>query len=751
MDVAAPSTILIVEDDPGIAELERARLEDVGYRIVLASSAADAIATLRAAPVDLILLDYRLPGDVDGLDFFAQVRAAGFDLPVILVTGFSNEATVIRALRAGVRDFVTKSTEYLDYLPDAVGRVLRQVRTETRLAESEARLAGIISSAKDAILVADAAHCITLFNAAAERMFRCPAEDAIGQPVTRFIPPDVPEPRAGDSAAFTVRLRAGTRGIRADGETFPLEASVSRVREGRRKFYTIVVRDVTDRARAEARIREQAALLDQARDAILVRDLDDNILYWNRGAERLYGWTEAEAVGTSAGKLFARNDTPERAAAHRVVMEHGAWSGELQQVAKDGRPLVVESRRTLVRDAAGRPKSILIINTDITAKKKLETQLQHAQRLEAVGVLASGVAHDFNNLLTVINGYTEMLLAQTRPEAPAHAMLREIAKAGESATTLTQQLLAFGRKQVLSPRVVNLNALVAEAEKMLRRLIGADVELTTALDPALGSVMADPGQIQQVLMNLVVNARDAMANGGTITLTTRNATLNAATARAYVGAAAGPHVVLTVADTGCGIDEATKARIFEPFFTTKEIGKGTGLGLAMVHGIVTQSGGHIDVETAPGRGARFQIYLPRIDAAAADRGGDSATGAQGGSETVLLVEDEARVRELGHLALQSVGYTVLEAPDGEQALRLVARHPGPIHLLVTDVVMPRMNGRALADHLTRARPNVKVLYISGYADEALSRYGVPTAGAAFLQKPFTPGVLARTVRDLLGR
>jgi CheY-like chemotaxis protein len=299
--------------------------------------------------------------------------------------------------------------------------------------------------------------------------------------------------------------------------------------------------------------------------------------------------------------------------------------------------------------------------------------------------------------------------------------------------------------------VLDLNALVAQTEKMLRRLIRADIELTMVLEPTLGSVMADAGQIDQVLVNLIVNARDAMPNGGAVTLATRNATVTPEFAQQHPGITAGKYVVLTVTDTGCGMDEVTKARIFEPFFTTKEVGKGTGLGLAMVHGIVTQSGGFIEVDSAPGRGTRFQVYLPRVSGPTTEGGTGSAAKTQGGSETVLFVEDETRVRELGHLALRSVGYNVLEAPDGEQALRLVARHPGPIHLLVTDVVMPRMSGRALADQLTLARPNVKVLYISGYADEALSRHGVPTPGSAFLQKPFTPGSLARKVHDLLDR
>ena len=509
-----------------------------------------------------------------------------------------------------------------------------------------------------------------------------------------------------------------------------------------------MARDITERTRAEARIREQAALLDQARDAILVRDLEDNILYWNRGAERLYGWTAAEAVGRNAGDLFARTQSDDRYEARRIVLEKGEWAGEMQHVAKDGRALIVESRRTLLRDATDCPTAVLIINTDVTEKKKLETQLHHAQRLEAIGVLASGVAHDFNNLLTVICGYSEMLLGRMRLDDPARGFLSEVHKAGESATTLTRQLLAFGRKQVLSPQVLNLNGLVKETEKIMRRLIGADIELTSVLDSGLGCVMVDAGQIDRVLINLVVNARDAMPTGGRVVISTQNIEIHPEPARQRMGLEPGPYVLLTVTDSGCGMDEATKARIFEPFFTTKEVGKGTGLGLAMVHGIVAQSGGHIDVDSAPNQGTSFRIFLPRVDATAG--GAVVPPAARGGSETVLLVEDDVGVRELCRLALRSVGYTVLEAADGEQALQMIASHVLPLHLLITDVVMPRMGGCALAERLTRDRPELKVLYISGYSDDAVARHGVTPSRTSFLQKPFAPGTLARTVRELLG-
>ncbi|HXG10727.1 MAG TPA: response regulator [Gemmataceae bacterium] len=632
MSGAKQEMILVVEDDPGVALLQRRRLERAGYAVCTAINPEEALAILRQSVVDLILLDYRLPGDVDGLDFYAQVRAAGYDVPVILVTGFSNEATVIRALRAGVRDFVTKSPEYLDYLPEAVGQVLRQVRTEQQLAESEARLASIINSAKDAIIVAADDQRITLFNPAAEQMFRCPAAQALGQPLSRFLPWQSGSDsgngsRPAEMLAFP--LRAGNRGVRADGQEFPLEASVSSAPIGGREFYTIVVRDITE-------------------------------------------------------------------------------------------------------------------------KKKLEAQLLHAQRMEGIGMLAGGVAHDFNNLLTIITGYTELLLLNPGQDEQSRNLIQEIRQAGERAAALTRQLLAFSRKQILTPVVLDLNSLVIELEKMLRRLIGEDIELVSSLDPELVPVKADPGQIEQVLINLVVNARDAMPTGGHLTIETRNVAYDVSNARRHPEVRSGRYAMLAVTDTGCGMDEKTKARIFEPFFTTKEVGKGTGLGLATVYGIVKQSGGHIEVYSEVGLGTTFKIYLP-----GAEEGEPSGTSAAclfpvpRGTETVLLVEDEEGVRTLGRIALQSHGYTVLEARTGEEALAVARQHQAPLDLLVTDVVMPKMGGRQLAALLTAAQPTLRVLYLSGYTDDAVFRHGVLPAGVAFLQKPFTPTTLARKVREVL--
>jgi two-component system, cell cycle sensor histidine kinase and response regulator CckA len=421
---------------------------------------------------------------------------------------------------------------------------------------------------------------------------------------------------------------------------------------------------------------------------------------------------------------------------------------EEPQTRSDGKAVLLTSKVPL-RDGSGAVVGVLGVYQDITERKKLEEQLRQAQKMEAVGRLAGGIAHDFNNLLTVVNGYSQVLMDSLAPEDSNRPLVEEIERAGDRAAGLTRQLLAFSRRQVLEPRVLCLNEVVGDTDRMLRRLIGEDILLTTSLDANLGRCRVDPGQLEQVLMNLVVNARDAMPKGGRLAITTRNVTGPCLEAPDLPP---GNYVELGVNDTGIGMDERTKARLFEPFFTTKGPGQGTGLGLATVYGIVTQSDGHIAVQSKPGRGTSFRVYLPRVNVSL-PKVGDSRPAADAlprGVETLLLVEDEPAVRDLDRRVLTDCGYTVLEAKDGREAVRVAKGHGGRIDLLVSDVVMPHLGGRELAEELLTIRPDVKVLFVSGYTDDAIVRHGVG-AEYAFLQKPFTPAGLAKKVREVLDK
>jgi signal transduction histidine kinase len=389
------------------------------------------------------------------------------------------------------------------------------------------------------------------------------------------------------------------------------------------------------------------------------------------------------------------------------------------------------------------------LRLEMSQTEALQEQVRQAQKMEAIGTLAGGVAHDFNNLLTVITGYVDVLLQGSMPEDTARGFIEEIGQAAARAASLTRQLLAFSRQQMLEPKILDLNAIVRNTDSMLRRLIGEDVSVTLALAPDLGLVKADPGQLEQVIMNLAVNSRDAMPRGGRLTIETANVELDASYAQSHLAVRPGRYVLLAISDTGCGMDAATRARIFEPFFTTKAQGKGSGLGLATVFGIVKQSEGQIWVYSEPGQGSTFKIYLPRADESAAVPVAPSRRNAPPGTETILLVEDDANVRAVTELALQMGGYRVLSAGEGRDAIRLAEEHPGPIHLLMSDVVMPGMGGRAVAEAVRALRPDIRVLYLSGYTDDAVVRHGILHEEVAFLQKPYTLVALATKVREVL--
>ena len=478
--------------------------------------------------------------------------------------------------------------------------------------------------------------------------------------------------------------------------------------------------------------------------------------------------TLADGRYIEANPAFLRMTEYERAeVVGHTTAELGIWVNPAQRLSlldKLGGPEPVSGHEAEFRTKSGKVRQVelsaesiqlqgtpclLAVIRDVTELRSLQQQLRQAQKMEAIGRLAGGVAHDFNNLLGVITGYGEMVQQRLPNADPLHLKVEQILKAAGRAASLTRQLLAFSRQQVLQPEVLDLNHIVSDMDKLLRRLIGEDVELGTALHPGLGRVRADPGQIAQIVMNLAVNARDAMPGGGRLTIETTNAELDAAYAVLHPPAKPGPYVMLAMSDTGTGMDAETQSHVFEPFFTTKPVGEGTGLGLSTVYGIVKQSDGYIWVYSEVGVGTTFKIYLPRSDTAAAAPSEERPAPAACTSETVLLVEDEDALRGLLRETLEGNGYVVLVAHDGAQALQIADAHAGPLHLILTDLIMPGINGRSAAEVIVSTRPAVKVLYISGYSDEAVARSGALSPGSAFLSKPFTPRELLVKVRDLL--
>jgi two-component system, cell cycle sensor histidine kinase and response regulator CckA len=518
-------------------------------------------------------------------------------------------------------------------------------------------------------------------------------------------------------------------------------------------FYT-VSRDITERKRAEGALRESEEryrdLVENAHDIIFSHDLEGKYTSVNRAGQLSTGYTHEECLALNIADTIA----PEHVGKAREMMakklagEVGT-AYEVELLAKDGKRIAVEVNTKLILQE-GVPVGVQGIARDVTERKHLEDQLRQSQKMEAIGQLAGGVAHDFNNLLTAINGYSSLALQRMNGNDPIRGYLEEIKKAGDRAANLTRQLLAFGRKQILQPLALNLNDIVTDMNKLLRRLIGEDIVLTAKLDPALKKIKADPGQIEQILVNLVVNARDAMPQGGNLTIETANVELEREYVGKHVGVQPGSYVILSVSDTGTGMNDETQARIFEPFFTTKEKGKGTGLGLSTVYGIVKQSGGNIWVYSEPGQGTTFRVYLPQLLAAAKPiEKVATEAAAPGGSETILLVEDENIVRGLARKILEQSGYSVLDARGGEEAIRLCQERSEPIHLLLTDVVMPETSGREIAERLTTLRPTTRVLFMSGYTDEAIVHHGVLDSNVEFIQKPFTPMALAKKVREVL--
>ncbi|MGH9394077.1 MAG: PAS domain S-box protein, partial [Terriglobales bacterium] len=694
---------------------------------------------------------------------FPQVQGNGA-VPELEVEMLRKDGSILPAVvsATAIRDSTGKFLRTRSTLFDTTQRK----QAEAALRMSEARNRAILASAADAIVTLDEGGAIVEFNPSAEWMFGIRRSIAIEMMVADLMEEDSPMSAlsmaelAGELDAAAPRHREFTA-RRADGSLFPAELTLTRVAGLTPGLFTAFIRDLTQRKRAEADLRTSEErlrlLLDSTGEGIYALDLEGKCILCNPAAVRLLGFEDADdLLGRSIHNLIhhTRADgTPYPANECKSYLSARQGIGiEVDDEVfwrKDGSSFPVEYRSYPV-ERNGAAVGLVVTFTDITTRRGLEDQIRQSQKMEAVGRLAAGIAHDFNNLLTVINGYSDMLLENDLGD-DASDKLRSVRTAGDRAATLTHQLLAFSRQQVLQPRMLDLNAAVRALEPLLRRSIGEDIELRTELAADLEPIKADPSQLDQVLMNLVVNARDAMPEGGTLRIETANVSLDEAFVRPHPGLSEGDYALLTVSDTGTGMRPETQAHIFEPFFTTKPQGKGTGLGLPTVFGIARQSGGTILVDSEWGRGTRMQVFLPVFNRAAASprparlplvAAAIAEDHAPGGRETILVVEGEDELRHLLLEVLHARGYTVIDASRPDQALALAQEYAGGIHLLITNVVMPTMNGQALAQRVRQQRSAIRVLYISSETEIT----AVPTP---FLQKPFAPEALAHAVRQLL--
>ncbi len=780
-----PIRLLMVEDSESDALLIVRQLRTAGYDPQF--ERVDTEAALRAAldrqAWDLVISDYNMP-NFSGTAALGVVRERGVGAPFIFVSGSIGEDVAVAAMKAGASDYVMK--ERPKRLAPAIDRELREadVRRERQRAQE-----AVIERTRLAELNADVAVALTQVATLSETLTRC------GRAVARHLDAAAACIWTVNEAANRLELQASAGLPAAEAAAFaqvgfdqdPIGVIASQrapvfseslagyplLVEGRlvgvlaafsQKPLAEFVREALgavagqlavgiERRRAEDELRQTQERFSKVFRAspigIAIFTLDEGrFVDVNDALLAMIGQDRRDVVGHTRAEVRMWEHIDVLSVIQAEVEAQGrVRDRDLELRTKQG-----ETRLALASfekiDIGGRPCLLTLVH-DVSDRRRLEDQLRQSQKMEAVGRLAGGVAHDFNNLLAVITGYCDLLLRRLGPESEERGEVEEIRNAAEGASTLTRQLLAFSRRQVVEPRVLDLNLVVERLEKMLRRITGEDVELVTRFAPGLPSIRADAGQLEQVLMNLVVNSRDAMPTGGRLLIETAAMELGDEYQREHPAATPGRYVMLAVTDTGVGMDEQTRAHIFEPFFTTKEVGEGTGLGLATVYGIVKQSGGFIWVYSEVGKGTTFKIYLPQVDAVA-----DAAAAATAepvslqGSEAILVVEDSPQLRTLIREVLELHGYQVLDAPSGQAALE-VADQPGThVDLLLTDVIMPGMNGRELADRLFARQPGLKVVFASGYTADALTRYGVEP-GSGYLQKPFSPKVLATKVRGML--
>jgi PAS domain S-box-containing protein len=782
-DTTETAVILIVDDIPTNLEILLNFLEDSGFKVVVAEDGESALEMVKYAPPDLILLDAIMPG-LDGFETCRQLKAnqATQEIPVIFMTALAEKVDKVKGLNLGAVDYLTKPLEHEEVLArvnihlrlrNLTKRLtqqnehLQQEISERKraqeereqafiaLRESEARFRRLVESNIIGIICTDLNGIIREANDAFLQIVGY-ERSQLQTGALRWREMTPPEYRPLDEKAIAELISSGLctpyekEFIRSDGTRVPILIGAALVEESQLSTVGFVL-DLSERKIAEQKIHEQAALLDITTDAILVRDLDNIIRFWNKGAERLYGWKPEEAIGKNANELLYRQAALNQlGSSWKSLAEQGSWYGELHQVTKEGKEIIVASRWTLVRDEDGQSKSLLTVSTDITEKKQLEVQFLRTQRLESLGTLASGIAHDLNNALTPMMMAVQ-LLERKLPDDQSQQWLSILETNIRRSADLVKQVLSFSRGVAGKHTPLEVGRLIKEIEKIVKQTFSRAIEIRTDIPTQnLWTISGDATQLHQILMNLCVNARDAMPDGGILQISARNFWVDAHYTRMNLDAKVGPYVVITISDTGTGISSEIIDRIFEPFFTTKELGKGTGLGLSTVIGITKSHGGFAKVLSKVDKGTQFQVYLPATPNTATNCPSIEQNELPiGHGELILVVDDEDSIREITQKLLETYGYKVLAATDGIEAIALYTQHKEKISVVLIDMMMPLMDGPTTIGVLQKINPQVKIIGISGLVlSPKIIKY-LGNSIKTFLPKPYTSDELLRNLQLVL--
>jgi len=787
--------ILVIEDEQYIRESTRFYLEDNDYVVLEAENGRKGLEIFHDKHPDLVLVDLRMP-EVDGLEVLTEIITNHPDVPVIVMSGTGLIADVVEAIHAGAWDYILKPLEDLSVLKHAITKALERVRLrhENRLhqehleqlveekskelADSEKKLQSVLSSIPDIVYRLNTDGIITFVNDSV-RKYGYDPENLIGMNVMELVHPEdrdkvecqMRERRTGSRRTTSLEIRFFSKNkqdipFEVVGQDIELDKIFLLESEG---LYTDddkgnknfigsqgIARDITERKQTEESLKtsEQrfSLLVQRTPLGVIEWDLDFNVLRWNKAAERIFGFTAEEAIGHHAAELVVPESAKDIVDEiwKSLLEERGGERSTNKNIRKSGEIITCEWYNAALISNEGKILGVASIVEDVTEKLKLEEQLAQTRKMEAIGNLAGGVAHDFNNLLTAITGHAELALMTLKEDEPLYKDISEIIKTSDRAADLTRRLLAFSRKQIISPKVLNLNESLINMDKLLRRTIGEHIELKSIPRQNLGNIEADPSQVEQILVNLAVNARDAMQGGGTLTIETSNVELDDEMVINQPEIKEGSYVLLLVSDNGMGMDAETQSHIFEPFFTTKTEGKGTGLGLATVYGIVKQNNGLIMVDSKKDVGTTFKIYFPRIEQEV-----DTTTKKEitrdklEGTESILVVEDNDLVRVSAVRTLERFGYNVTAAQSGPDALEIIGKSDSLFDLVLTDIVMPVMSGTELVEKMEQSGHKIKFLYMSGYTEDAIVHHGVLRPGIPYIQKPFKPVVLLGMIRELL--